>query len=428
MYIRTVLPNGLRILTCAMPHIRSATLCFYIAAGSRTEPAERAGVAHFLEHMLFKGTARFPTARHISEAIEGVGGVLDAQTSPEVTAYWAKVPADHFPRALELLTDMVRAPLLEPCEIEKERQVIVEELHMVTDSPADWVAELLGEALWPGHPLGRDVAGTEETVRSISRQDLEAYRVAHYSPDRLVVVVAGALPATQVEEAVAAALGDLSAAPQSIPDTPPPAVTAPRLLLRYRECEQAHLSLGIPALSYRHPDRYALLLLDTILGAGMSSRLFLAIREERALAYNVYSALRQFVDCGAETIYAGVAPERAEECLAAVWEELERLAAEGVPEEELERAKEYSKGRILLRMEDSYGVASWYGVQETLLQRIEEVDEVIAHIEAVQPADLQRLAASLFRRNTLCLAAVGPFQDDAPFRRALGIESLIVEG
>ncbi len=426
MYTRTVLPNGLRILTCAMPHIRSATLCFYIAAGSRVEPDERAGVAHFLEHMLFKGTARYPTAREVSEAIEGVGGVLDAQTSPEVTAYWAKVPVQHFPRALELLTEMLRFPRLDPAEIEKERQVIVEEIHMIIDSPADWVGELLGEALWPGHPLGRDVAGREETVRAIAREDLEAYRATYYVPGRIVAVVAGALPTSEVEAALADALGDLGvAAPPSL-DVPPPRTRGAQLLVRYRECEQAHLCLGLPALSYRHPDRYALLLLDTILGAGMSSRLFLSIREERALAYNVYSALRQFADCGAETIYAGVAPERAGECLAAIWEELERLATEGVPEEELQRAKEYTKGRILLRMEDSYGVASWYGAQETLLQRIEEVDEVIAQIEAVEPADLQRLAALLFRRDALCLAAVGPFPEDAPFRRALGLDSVAV--
>lgn len=421
MYTRTILPNGLRVLTCSMPHVRSATLCFYVGAGSRHEPAGQAGLSHFLEHMVFKGTAAYPTARQISEAIEGVGGMLDASTSPEVTAYWAKVPAEHFPRALGLLTDMLRRPSLEPAEVEKERYVITEELHMLTDSPADWVGELINQALWPGHSLGRDVAGTEESVAAIRRDDLEAFRRGQYVPERMVAVVAGARPPAEVEAAVSAALGDLSHTLAPRADTPPQPVQEPLLLLRPRETEQAHFCLAVPALSYRDPDRYTLLLLDTILGAGMSSRLFQEIREERALAYNIYSTLRQYTDSGAAVVYAGVDPDRIEECLAVVWAQLERLATEEVPAEELARAKEYNKGRILLRMEDSYGVASWYGAQELLLQRIEEVDEVIAQIEAVQPAGIRRLAASLFRRERLRLALVGPIADDQPLRRALGL-------
>ncbi len=421
MYTRSVLPNGLRILTCPMPHVRSATLCFYVGAGSRYEPAEKAGLSHFLEHMVFKGTPSFPTARRLSEAIEGVGGVLDANTSTEVTAYWAKVAAHHFPLALQALTEMLCQPLLDPAEIEKERRVIIEELHMIADSPSDWVLELIGRLLWPDHPLGRDIAGTEEGVNAIRRADLEDYRQRYYSPTRIVAVVAGDLPAAEVESALSAAWGELFPQPPISVEPAPPISPEPAILVEDRDTEQVNLCLALPGLPYNHPERYTLLLLNTVLGAGMSSRLFQSIREERALAYNIYSSLRQHADAGAVLIYAGVAPERTAECLSAVWGELERLAGEEVGEAELERAKEYNKGRILLRMEDSYGVASWYGGQELLLEQIEEVDQVVARIEAVQPADLRRLAESLFRRDFLRLALVGPKQDEALLRRAMGI-------
>jgi predicted Zn-dependent peptidase len=421
MYIRSVLSNGLRILTCPMPHVRSATLCLYVGTGSRWESPEKAGLSHFLEHMVFKGTPSYPTARHISEAIEGVGGILDASTSTEITAFWAKVPAQHLDLALDVLTEMLRRPLLPPEEVEKERRVIIEELHMIADSPSDWVYELIGRTLWPDHPLGRDVAGTLESVARISREDLASYREAQYHPGRIVAVVAGAPPPEQVEAALARSLGDLAPRPLHAPDAAPAAVAKPRIVLSPRDTEQANLCLALPALSYNHPDRYVLLLLDTILGAGMSSRLFQKIREERALAYSIYSSLRQHADAGAAIIYAGVDPAQAPQCLAATWAELERLATEEVSPEELTRAKEYNKGRILLRMEDSYGVASWYGGQELLLERIEEVDQVIAQLEAVRSADLHRLAGTLFRREFLRLAVVGPLEDEAPLRQALGI-------
>jgi predicted Zn-dependent peptidase len=421
MYTRTVLSNGLRILTCPMPHVRSATIGFYVGTGSRFEAEDKAGLSHFLEHMVFKGTPAYPTARQISEAIEGVGGVLDANTSHEVTVYWAKVAVQHFDRALRVLTEMLLQPTLPPAEVEKERRVILEELHMIADSPADWVFELLGQALWPGHALGRDIAGTPESVGQIGRQDLQSYREGWYTAGNIVAVVAGALPVAEVEAALAAAFADTLPGSTAPFDPAPPLPPEPRVVLGSRDIEQANLCLALPALSYKDPDRYVLLLLDTILGAGMSSRLFQSVREERALAYGIYSALRQHADTGALTIYAGVSPEKASECLAAVWTELERLAGEEVGEEELARAREYNKGRILLRMEDSYGVASWYGGQELLLDRIEEVDQVIAQIEAVRPADLHRLAQSLVRRDSIRLAAVGPFEDTTPLRQALGI-------
>ncbi len=421
MYTRSVLPNGLRILTCPMPHVRSATIGFYVGAGSRYEPAEKAGLSHFLEHMVFKGTPSFPTARRLSEAIEGVGGILDANTSTEVTTYWAKVAAHHFPLALQALTEMLCRPLLNPVEIEKERRVIIEELHMIADSPADWVLELIGRLLWPDHPLGRDIAGTEEGINAIQRNDLEDYRQKYYNPTRMVAVVAGALPAAEVESALGTALGELLPHPSFPQEPAPPISPEPAILLEDRDTEQVNLCLALPGLPYNHPERYTLVLLNTILGAGMSSRLFQSIREERALAYHIYSTLRQHADAGAVLIYAGVAPNRTAEFLGAVWEELERLAGEEVEEAALERAREYNKGHILLRMEDSYGVASWYGGQELLLGEIEEVDQVVARIEAVQPADLRRLAESLFRRNYLRLALLGPDQDEALLRQALGI-------
>ncbi len=421
MHARTVLPNGLRILTCPMPHVRSATLCFYVGTGSRFEKAEVAGLSHFLEHMVFKGTPSYPTARQISEAIEGIGGVLDATTSAEVTAYWAKVARQHFVRALEVLGEMLLTPLLDPIEVEKERRIIIEELHMITDSPMDWVFDLISQALWPDHPLGRDVAGTVESVAAIRQEDLRTYREERYVPERMVAVVAGALSAEQVDAALTPLLGSIPPRPFPLDDTSPPSGADPLVLLRSRPTEQAHLCLAVPALPYTHPDRYVQLLLNTILGAGMSSRLFQSVREERALAYNIYASLRQHADAGALVVYAGVDPERIEESLGTIWMELERLAQQVVSPEELSRAKEYNKGRILLRMEDSYGVASWYGGQELLLQEIEEVDQVIARIEAVQPAEVLSLAQTLFRREHLRLAVVGPFEDDKPLRGALGL-------
>jgi predicted Zn-dependent peptidase len=421
MYVRSVLPNGLRILTCPMPHVRSATVCFFVGAGSRFEPPEKAGLSHFLEHMAFKGTRSYPTAGHISEAIEGVGGILDASTSPEVTAFWAKVSLQHFPHALDVLTEMILYPRLAEADVDRERRVIIEELHMVKDSPTDSVYRLIAKALWPEHSLGRDVAGTEEAVSSISCDDLKAYREQRYTPGRVVVVVAGAPPADEVEAAIQAALGHLSPRPFTAPESAPEPAEEPHILLNQRDTEQANFCLAVPSLSYNHPDRYVLLVLNTILGSGMSSRLFQIIREQRALAYSIHSSIRQYTDAGAVIVYAGVDPARLSECLSTVWGELKRFTAEEVLEAELARAKEYNKGRILLRMENSYSVASWYGAQEILLERIDQVDQVIAQIEAVQPADIRRLANELFRPERLRLAVTGPPRDEADLRVALGL-------
>ena len=258
-------------------------------------------------------------------------------------------------------------------------------------------------------------------VCSVGREDLQQHLEQYYVPSSIVAVVAGALPAGEVEAALHAAMGRLPPRSPQLPLTTPETTAEPRLYLEARPTEQTNICLALPALSYRHPDRYVQVLLNTLLGAGMSSRLFQTVREERALAYNIYSTLRQHADCGALIIYAGVAPEQTAACLQAIWEELEHLAAEEVPEEELARAQEFNKGHILLRMEDTYGVASWYAGQEMLLGRIEEVDEVIARIEAVRPADVRRLATDIVRRERIRLAVIGPLADEGPLRQALGL-------
>jgi predicted Zn-dependent peptidase len=317
---------------------------------------------------------------------------------------------------------MLLHPLLDSGEVEKERYVITEELHMVKDSPVDLVFSLLAETMWSGHPLGRDVAGTEEGVGAIQREDLQTYLRKRYIPSRIVAVVAGATPSQEVEEVLFSALGGLAPG-DFVPAEPALEDTAePRLRLVYRDIGQVNLCVAFPALSYHHPDRYVLMLLNTILGGGMSSRLFQSIREDRALAYNTFSTLRQYADTGAVVIYAGIKPSRIEECLEAVWDELQMLLEKDVAQEELSRAKEYNKGRLLLRMEDSYGVASWHGSQEILLEHIREVDQVIAEIEAVQPADLRRLAGELFQRKQVRMVVLGPLQDEALLQRAVGLD------
>ncbi|GIW11386.1 MAG: peptidase M16 [Dehalococcoidia bacterium] len=419
MYQKSVLPNGLRVITAPMPHTRSATVAIFVGAGSRYEPDEVAGISHFIEHMLFKGTERRPTPREVSEEIEAVGGLLNAATDRELTVYWAKTPRPAFERTFDCLADMVRHSRFDPAEIEKERGVIIEELNMVHDSPQQLVDQLIDEVVWPDQPLGRDIAGTRETVAAITREQQLAYLERQYRPNNTVVSVAGNIEHAETVELATRLFGDW------LPCEPAPMYpardgqSAPRLRLLTRRTEQAHLSLAVRALDAHHPDRYALDLLNVILGEGMSSRLFQEIRENQGLAYDVHSYVSRFQDTGALTVYAGVDPQRIEAALEAVLAELRRFTREPVSERELAKAKDLVKGRLLLRLEDTRAVATSYGNQELLFGEILTADDLVHRIDQVTPDDIQRVATTIFRDERLNLAVVGNYRREERFRSLL---------
>ncbi len=418
-YVRSVLDNGIRVLTANVAHVRSVTICFYFGVGSRYEPVELSGASHLIEHMLFKGSRRYPTAREISEAIEGVGGTLDAETGKELTVYSTKTASQHFTLSLGLLADMVRYPLFEPSELDKERRVIVEELNMYRDSPQEWVGVIGEETVWPDLPLGREVAGTRESVESITLGALQTYRTSHYVPGKLVVSVVGNVEHESVLENVRSLLGDWE--PRDVPTFLPclPPRETQRVRLEQRPTEQTNFCLYTLGLRTDHPDYHALILLNTILGGGMSSRLFQSVREEQGLAYDIGSSPISYQDTGAFLISAGVEPKRTSAALAAVLHEMAHMRAESVRDDELERAKEYTRGRIALSLEDTHSVASWLGGQEALLGHVREIDDTLAKITSVTRGDIQRVAQSLFDDAWLRLAIIGPHRRVEPFEQQL---------
>ncbi len=416
---KTTLDNGLRILSSSMPHTRAVSIGFFIGVGSRFEDEEENGISHFLEHMLFKGTEKRPTAREIAVTIEGVGGAINATTGRELTTYWVKVPQGHLALAIDLLVDMLQRSKLEEEEIEKERRVIIEEINMMLDFPADWVHLLLNQLVWPGHPLGRDVTGTKESVSKIDRERMFHYLARHYHPANTVISVAGGIEHEEVVEELSSALEAWPLKGREAYLPVEETQCEPRVSLGYRETEQAHLALALQGIPRSHPDRFNLQLLNTLLGQGMSSRLFLEVREKRGLAYSISSYVNYLHDTGRLGVSAGVDPRRIEAALEAILGELDRLRREPVPAEELKKAKEFMKGRLLLQMEDSLAVVSWLGRQEILEDRVLTVDEVLAAIDAVTPEDIQRVASERFREESLNLAVVGPFQEEEKLRSLL---------
>jgi predicted Zn-dependent peptidase len=420
LYRKVTLDNGLRLVTAYMPHTRSVAISYFIGTGSRYEDDENAGISHFIEHMLFKGTKKRPTSAEICTVVEGVGGIINAGTDKELTIFWCKIARTHFAEALDVLTDILLNPLFDPAEIEKERQVIIEEINMSLDSPAQRVSMLIDELLWPGHPLGRDVAGTRESVAAISREMMLDYLSRRYRPGNAVLAVAGDIRHKEVVAAVNKAVAHW-------PKGEPPDAYFPfrgkmgrRVLIEKRPTEQTQLCLSLPGLSIVHPGRFRLDLLNVILGEGMSSRLFTQIRDKLGLVYSIQSYAEHFLDTGAFTVAAGVDDKNLRVAIRAILEELARLKVT-IPETELAKAKELFKGRILLRMEDSRSVAGWMGGQEILTGEILSVDEVIAIVEAITAEELQKLANDLLAGEKLRLAVVGPVSPDEPLEETLKI-------
>ena len=406
-----VLDHGARLVTAPMVGRASVSVALMFRVGSRFETGALAGVSHFVEHMLFKGTARYPTAKDVAEAIEGVGGVMNASTDKELTMYWTRVPSDKLDVAVDVLAEMVRHPVLDPVEVDKEREVIIEELRMYLDSPSDHVHTIFEEIVWPDHPLGVDIAGTEESLRGIGRDQLASHVSGHYLGSNMVAVVAGEITPGRARDLLSPLSASLADAehPGFTPALPAPDHSTVRLLAK--PTEQAHIVLGGRCGSYLDPDRYAVDLMNVILGEGMSSRLFLEIRERRSLCYDVHSWLNKLSDTGAAGIYLGTEPGRAEAAVEAVMGELHRVCDETVSDAELTKAREYAKGRLLLSLESTNALAGFYGEEELLTGRIREVDEVLTAVDRVSPDDVQAAARRTFADKPLHLAAIGPFDD-----------------
>jgi predicted Zn-dependent peptidase len=401
-----------------MPHTRSVSICIFIGVGSRYETEPEAGISHFIEHILFKGTQKRPSSREISEAIEGVGGIINGGTDKELTLYWCKVAQPHFPLALDVLADILLHSRFEAKDIENERQVIIEELNMEGDSPAQLVDLLIDELLWPAHPLGRDIAGSKKTVTSINGEMMLDYLGRQYLPENTVVAIAGDVQHEETLAAVNQALGGWANPKPSPKYFAYKEQKFPRLYIKTKETEQAHLCLGLSGLSIAHPKRFILDLLNVILGEGMSSRLFAEIRDRLGLAYSIHSFVDHFLDTGSIIIYAGVEAKNLGVAVTAILEQLARLK-ETVPEAELAKAKELSKGRLLLRMEDSHSVAAWGGGQEVLTGQILSIDEITAIIDAITAEELRQIADELLVSNQLRLAVVGPVAQDEPLDKLL---------
>lgn len=407
-YARTTLHNGLRLLTTHMPSMRSASIGFFFAVGSRYEQDSIAGMSHFIEHMLFKGSQHYPSAKLISEAIEGVGGNFNASTGKEVTSYTARVPGEDLPVVLSVMADMIRHPLFDPIEIEKERGVIIEELSATQDDPQEWVNLLADEVMWPELPLGRDDAGSIEVVSQLRREQMLEYLHTYYCPNSLVLSIAGNFDHDRVIQLVESLFGDWEPRehPQWTACLPPPGVSPVKMIKK--ATEQTNICLATLGTAYASPDYNTLLLINAILGDGMSSRLFQSIREEQGLAYDIGTYLNSYYETGSLVINAGVDPTHTKDVINAVVAELSRMSQELVPVDELERIKAYVRGGILLSVEGTQQVASWLGSQECLYNRVWDVEEVIAQINAVTVEDIQRVARICFAPEWRRLAVIGP--------------------
>lgn len=409
MFERTALPDGPRVITACLPGARSVAIAAYVLGGSRHERVGQVGAAHFLEHLTFKGTAAYPTGRLVSEAVEGVGGSFNAATDRESTIYWVRVPRREARRGMEVLGELICRPALDPVDIDRERGIIVEEIRSYLDDPAEHAQILFQQAMFGDGPLGREVCGDAAAVSSMPARAIRDFWEAAYQPANVVVSVAGDL-AHEEALALAAAAFDRGAA-QPITIEPAPSLPAgPRLLVGRQRTGQVQLVVGVPALPRDHPDAWTLAMLNAILGEGTSSRLFLAVREELGLAYDVGSGLTEYADAGALEVSAGVDPDRLGPALDAILAELARLRDQPVPDDELERSKAWLSGGLELRLEETRHLASWIGGQEALHDRVLTLDEALAEIRAVQSIGIQQLATKLFANESLRMSMVGAAQ------------------
>jgi predicted Zn-dependent peptidase len=403
--VAETLPSGLRLVTESMPHVRSVTAGVWLARGSRHETEPEGGIAHFIEHMLFKGTTS-RSARDIAQAMDSLGGQLDAFTSKEYAGYYVKVLDEHLPAALDVLSDMVLNPAFAPDDILREQSVILEEIKMVEDAPDDLVHEVATQRFWTGHALGRPILGTAQTVSSFDAARLREYFDRTYIAPSLIVVAAGNLEHAAFRGLVERGFERLPAGTRAADDAPP--VVTPGLIERRKDIEQSHICLAAPAYAQAHERRHAMIVLNTILGGSMSSRLFQHIREDRGLAYAVMSGIASYRDAGMLTVYAGCAVDKVGEVVDLTMAELQGLRDEPVPSDELQRAKDHVKGSLMLGLESTSSRMSYLARQELYFGRHFSLDEVLAAIEDVAAGDVLDAARDLFQDAGLVATVVGP--------------------
>jgi predicted Zn-dependent peptidase len=405
MYRKDTLSNGIRVVSETLPKSRSVSIGVWVKVGARHEPQEIDGISHFIEHMLFKGTAK-RTAKDIAIEMDSLGGEMNAFTTQETTTYYAKVVDEHLPIAIDILSDILLGSKFDPADMEKERKVILEEIKSVEDTPDDYIHELFTAAVWPNNPLGRPILGTRETIKTLKHQDIISYIENYYSPKEIVISVAGNFEHARLIELLNVSFGKLART-----GTPKKVVTpvfTPVVSVKKKQLEQVQLCIGSRGLHYTHEDRYVISALNTVLGNSMSSRLFQEVREQHALAYSIYSYMTSYRDTGLLTVYAGTDPSNALQTVQLVLNEFKKIKEEGITPAEETRVKNQVKGNLVLSLESSNSHMSRLARQEIYYGKYLSVDEIIKGVEKVTADQVQRLAQQLFTRENIALALLGP--------------------
>lgn len=410
MYNKSTLRNGIEIVSHSMPRMQSVALGIWIRVGGRYEDEKIKGVSHYLEHMLFKGSRKY-SCRKIKETIEGVGGSLNGFTSEELTCYLAKLPHRYLETALDILSDMVINPLLSRQDIDKERTVILEEIKMYKDLPQSYVHDLLDELMWPGQPLGMSILGTVESVSRIDRNLLSMFKGKFYAPRNIVISASGKLAHDEFCSRCDRIFSGLKEREKSLFLGARKIQDKPNLKVFVKETEQTHMALGFHGFSRDHPLKYAVSLLHIILGANMSSRLFNELREKRGLAYEIGTQIKRFRDAGAFVVNAGIDNTRVKDALRLIMVEISKLTHNLVTESELERAKEFYLGQLMLALEDTLDYMLWIGESTAALDKVYSYDQIARHVNALKRSDIREAARRIFRQDSLNLAMVSPLKN-----------------
>jgi predicted Zn-dependent peptidase len=420
-YKKTILPNGLRVLTIPMPSFESATVMVMVGAGSRYETRKNNGISHFLEHMAFKGTEKRPNALDISTIIDGIGGEFNAFTGKETTGFYVKSAADKLETSLDVLSDMLMHSKFDTKEIEKEKGVILEEINLYEDTPSRKIGDVYERLLYKDTPMGWDIAGEKDIILKIQREDFLTYMLSLYGAQNITVVVAGGIDSLKAEELVNKYFGKMDKFDTLRYKKVEEKQEEPELLIKQKKTEQVHIALGVRTVPLEHEDHYSLEVLAGILGGGMSSRLFHEVREKRGLAYYVRSSSDHYQDCGSLVTTAGVDPKRTKEAINVILEEYKKVSnlKSQISNQELRKAKEYLKGHLVLELEDSRSVSGFYAQQELLEKQINNPAEILEKIEKVSVEDVEKVAKKYFVNKGLNLAIIGNFPSGQEFKNLL---------